>query len=199
VNIKGTNTHFSQATNTQIYFWQGTSTLYYKPLQQGTSTLTDHRFVQASNTVATGQIIMSGNNVASLFVNLDTSINEGTYHFYLYNEIDGGMMLPYATTIINYNDTISAPVGIFNIKSIPVGVSKLDLYPNPSDGTVNLKAPMTDEYILSVSVYDYLGRMVLRKFSPGQTSETLEGLKPGMYEVIVNTTKSRYNEKLIIK
>lgn len=81
-------------------------------------------------------------------------------------------------------------------------MSKLELYPNPSTGMVNLSWIQEIESSVLIEVYDYLGRIVLQESirpSIGKTEERINvsGLAPGVYQVSLRDEKT--NRKLVTR
>lgn len=77
------------------------------------------------------------------------------------------------------------------------GSASLDLYPNPSSVSWNIR---TASPILSVSVSDVSGRIVYDQSSDGRTEFNLplEGFEKGAYLVRVSTTKGTLSRKALV-
>lgn len=73
------------------------------------------------------------------------------------------------------------------------------VYPNPSNGTVNISLPESDR-TSTIQLIDEYGRVVLLKSSYGQASVTLDTrhLPAGAHTVLVTCNGATYREKLLI-
>jgi len=92
--------------------------------------------------------------------------------------------------------------------AIPTSISERDIaekeikvYPNPSNGQINLKFNLVNPSIVELSITDINGRLV---HQVGFSEETnfyqvnISSLRPGLYMVNINTGKDIYKEKLVI-
>lgn len=74
----------------------------------------------------------------------------------------------------------------------------VQVYPNPSSGTVFIKLPSAWKKATAVTVYDLTGSKVLNMMSE-QNVIRLEGLKQGSYFIEIETGGANYIQKLLIK
>jgi hypothetical protein len=92
----------------------------------------------------------------------------------------------------------------YTYEKVPTGIdeqaSQLEIYPNPTTGAVYIKFPTSVK--AQVSLQDGMGRKLLTKSilsNGGQTEISLQGIKPGMYILIIETEGSLWMKKLIVK
>ncbi len=73
------------------------------------------------------------------------------------------------------------------------------IYPNPSEGKLNIKNPSTDKF--SYQIYTINGKLVESRYNiTGSTTEVdLSNLEKGMYFVNVRTTEKTETHKLILR
>lgn len=90
--------------------------------------------------------------------------------------------------ILNFGKTWDSTLSTINTGN----KSMLQIYPNPAAKMFTIK---TDEKIISVELFDTLGRKV-QSFK-NEKSNNIEGLSSGVYFVKVQTDKNQYIEKLI--
>lgn len=86
----------------------------------------------------------------------------------------------------------------------PIYKNDFTIYPNPSDGQVNVLFESNDALVNPyISIYDIKGLIVFEKQCFNQSnkfSETLQlqDLAAGLYFIIINTDKNKRTQKLII-
>jgi len=78
-----------------------------------------------------------------------------------------------------------------------VNAEHMQLYPNPATGSIHVILPYTNGII---EVRDLYGRRVLlQNITALQTNISLEGLAPGMYNVIWHNDEKKLVSKFVIK
>ncbi len=91
--------------------------------------------------------------------------------------------------ILNFSETLNDAL----LAAGDVGVkSTLKVYPNPVSSVFSVQ---TDEKIMSVELYDTLGRKI--KSLPTEKTNTLEGLAKGVYFLKIKTHSREHIEKII--
>ncbi|QHT65680.1 T9SS type A sorting domain-containing protein [Rhodocytophaga rosea] len=92
----------------------------------------------------------------------------------------------------------------YTYEKVPTGIdeqaSQLEIYPNPTTGFVYIIIPASVK--AQVSLQDGMGRKLLTKSilsNGGQTEIPLQGIKPGMYVLIIETQGSLCMKKLLVK
>ena len=90
--------------------------------------------------------------------------------------------------ILNFGKAFNTTLATVNT----VNKSVLQIYPNPVVKTFTIK---TDEKIISVELYDTLGRKV--QSLKNAKSNNIERLSSGVYFLKVQTDKNQYIEKII--
>jgi hypothetical protein len=88
----------------------------------------------------------------------------------------------------------------FPFSEIPVGL--LSVYPNPTNGIINLLVSVTEQQSLNVQVYDMLGKPVMTSSSevnPGLTynSYGIGSLPQGNYVMRIQLGSQTYTKKLV--
>jgi hypothetical protein len=79
--------------------------------------------------------------------------------------------------------------------------SNVRIYPNPTEGTVNLVAGLAKETSGTIEVIDMLGHKLHTENFSGKsvkTSINMNNMKSGLYMVIINTPGSRYQERVFL-
>lgn len=79
--------------------------------------------------------------------------------------------------------------------------SNVRIYPNPTEGTVNLFAGLAKETTGTIEVIDMLGHKLHTEDFSGKsikTSINMNNMKSGLYMVIINTPGSRYQERVFL-
>lgn len=92
--------------------------------------------------------------------------------------------------------------------AIPTSISEQDIaekeikvYPNPSNGQINLKFNLENPSNVELSITDINGRLVHHIDFSEETNYyqvNISSLRPGLYMVNINTGKFNYKEKLVI-
>ncbi|MDA9057536.1 T9SS type A sorting domain-containing protein [Flavobacteriaceae bacterium] len=90
---------------------------------------------------------------------------------------------------------------IYFYTGVPLSVDKnnilnVNLYPNPAKGVVNFSS--ASNAALDVSVYDMLGKQVLRAEAV-QSQLNISSLNPGMYFVKMTQGSNSSTKKLVVK
>jgi hypothetical protein len=83
------------------------------------------------------------------------------------------------------------------LSTAEVLADQIGLYPNPTDGLLNIVAPGVD--LKQVVLYDLLGREVIRQQIDGGTSITIDlgSLETSIYLVQVETDQGQVTKRLI--
>ena len=92
------------------------------------------------------------------------------------------------------------------VSCLTAGTSALNsnnirIYPNPTEGTVNLDAGLAKETSGTIEVVDMLGHKLYSENFNGKsinTSINMNNMKSGLYMVIISTPGSRYQERIFI-
>lgn len=93
--------------------------------------------------------------------------------------------------IINLNDPTNT-LELVNFKT-----KKLNIFPNPIENNIiNFESNVP---IISITVYDLLGKQLINKSIENSNSFKLDSLKAGMYLVSFQTKKETILEKIIVK
>lgn len=106
--------------------------------------------------------------------------------------LSGGLM--YEDTVLNYwtfEVKDSTHVGI----STPSFDNEFNVYPNPSNGTVNVKT--ADENGM-ISIYDLSGKMIYRKEAVANETIKIEGIESGLYMLRFEGEKTVNTARLLI-
>jgi hypothetical protein len=75
------------------------------------------------------------------------------------------------------------------------------IYPNPATGHFTLRLPDGEDFVRNVEIFDLHGRVLRQWTAPSVFGGTysVEGLAAGVYVVKVDTGKSRFSQKLIVR
>ena len=129
-----------------------------------------------------------------------------------YYELDSTYLIfAYSNTSENINTTsckINMPVsnitneinelnelsGITRINNYKNGYGEITVFPNPSNGIINIKS---NGKLGSISIYDYNGRIIWQLDKSDNEIIMLE-LKAGIYLLVINRNGIRYSQKLQI-
>ncbi len=100
-------------------------------------------------------------------------------------------------------DAFDLPPGVVTSVRNRVSDLTVKLYPNPTDGQVNLMLGGTNRTKVTIDVYNLLGQKVWSDEGVDQFNQAiplnLSNLKQGVYQVIVTQEgKNKFNDKLII-
>jgi hypothetical protein len=149
-------------------------------------------------------------------VKYDSLINDTTLVGYIFGGIKSPAMNIFTSNPSGANGS-SAANNIFAVKVIKrsstravltssANVFQLQLYPNPSSGSVDLLFNLKERSTVSVRIMNAAGQIVLQEpgiqHEAGQHTMRLTSaskLVPGAYQVLVEAGKSRVIQKLIIK
>lgn len=78
----------------------------------------------------------------------------------------------------------------------PADANGMVVWPNPTDGKLHISTGCDDR--VEVTLYDVMGRVVMRKEMPGQGGEIdLRSLPAGTYNVHVDSPSAAYNRRII--
>jgi len=103
------------------------------------------------------------------------------------------------------NDTTTQQINISGVGIAPnAAVAKLSIYPNPSQGELNISFEQTSTDVLALTIQDMRGRVVFQKQIQTEGlahSETLQlqHLAKGVYNLTLSGSKGRSIEKLIVQ
>lgn len=104
-----------------------------------------------------------------------------------------------------YIDDINIIDNVAGIVNIEAAVN-LNLYPNPSDGKVNLDFILSEQHNIAVSVTDMLGRVVetipAKSYQSGETTLTIgadKAYQAGIYLVNITIDGQRISKKIVIQ
>jgi hypothetical protein len=67
--------------------------------------------------------------------------------------------------------------------------------PNPSNGSITIHS---SEKIISMNLYDLNGRLVMKVNAPDNTNQ-IDGIAPGIYQVVTETSAGLYMQKIAVK
>lgn len=88
--------------------------------------------------------------------------------------------------------------GIINDENDQASNSELIVYPNPSKSTFNFNLKTSGEELVTIQIYDLLGRLVIeyKSLSPGNIMIVGEDLKTGIYIAVVTQGEFRKSVKI---
>jgi len=130
----------------------------------------------------------------------------------VYYELDSSYLIfAYSNTSENINTTsckINMPVsaitneieelnelsGVTLIKNYKNGGGEITVFPNPSNGIVNVKSR---DKLVDITIYDFNGRLIWQQ-EKLDNETILPELKSGIYFLVVNRNGIRYSQKLQI-
>ena len=75
--------------------------------------------------------------------------------------------------------------------------STISMFPNPSNGNLNINSSSTD--LISVSVFNMIGEEVLQISGNNKIQQDISDLKAGIYLVQVSNGDNKFTEKLIVR
>ena len=84
-----------------------------------------------------------------------------------------------------------------NIVSLEESVTGLSIYPNPSNGIINIELDKNNNY--SVQITDIVGKVVIDDKISSNTSFDLKHLDAGVYFVNVSNNEISKTEKIVIE
>lgn len=105
-----------------------------------------------------------------------------------------------------YDNMISdhRPVGIKLITNLSTSIenqtqyTKIQLFPNPTDGNFQLKAANQVESF-TVEVFDFSGKLIFTKKVVGSTAQIKLDIPSGLYLVFILAERQRFSQKVVIK
>ncbi len=117
-----------------------------------------------------------------------TELLDGTFPISLTAEDDNGNSIT-----CTFNLTVDSTLGLEN----DINISKLNLYPNPTNGLLTLDSPKT--ILTKVELYDLRGRLIKRKTFSNTQSYTLNisQVESAIYLVYVYSNNSKLIKKVI--
>lgn len=112
------------------------------------------------------------------------------------NVTDGGNNL--------YIDHINLGSNITGIEESETNISQFEIYPNPSNGSINLQYFLRQPDDISVKIIDMLGKIVYENSYKNKMNGVNKDFinaefKNGVYNVMIQTKSGMINKKLIIK
>lgn len=121
------------------------------------------------------------------FEDFADSITPYMYHCHVLMHEDDGMMGQYVINPLN--------TGVKEINDVN---NLISIYPNPTNGIVNIETPLID--VKSISVYNALGELVYSDSKSGanQTQLNTTTWSKGIYNVVVTGRNRVQNKKLIV-
>lgn len=168
VTISGTNTFFTQATNTAIFF-----------------------FFSGSSSTATTPNFFTINNDNQITANLTVPQNtyQGWYDYSVYTDIIGTLYQPESFQV--YGE-------INNLNNEEKGSFKADLYPNPSNGKLTIKLEGSNQQIFNAYIIDTSGKQVkTATLKNGTNHFNLDKLEKGIYFVKIKESNSVRTFKIV--
>ena len=104
-----------------------------------------------------------------------------------------------------YLDNINISKSATGIENIETAIS-LNLYPNPSSGSINIAFTLSEKHTVSLQVIDVLGRVVesipAQSYNEGESTLTIANhtnYQPGIYFVNINMDGQGISKKIIIQ
>lgn len=76
-------------------------------------------------------------------------------------------------------------------------LNNIKLYPNPSNGIVNIKSNQNDRY--SVEIYDLVGNLILNTTKQGDSIIDLSSFVNGIYVVKISTNENSVSKRIVIQ
>lgn len=208
-----------QASGAASYWWSNgsnTSAIVVSPLYNSAY------MVVGSNGACSSSITVNVNVNPKPFVyitNADSIICSGDSTFlyasgaasYTWNTGATGAYLPITPTASSvYSVVGTATNGCSNsavlyvnvsmctgVDESAVGLAEINIYPNPSQGLVNISGPA--EQSIQVSLYDLSGRKLLQQTLTGAGALDLSGYAHGTYLLSLETKEQRFYKKLILE
>jgi hypothetical protein len=100
-----------------------------------------------------------------------------------------------------YTNGNAAAIRLITADNVSVGelntLEGVSVYPNPSNGVVNVRFANADLY--TIDVFNVLGERVHTEATASNTTIDLNGLDAGVYMVVVSTETARFTERLIVE
>lgn len=94
---------------------------------------------------------------------------------------------------------VTAKSGLSETTTNYNNMNEVDMYPNPVIDQLNLKLPSADSYN-ELSIYDFSGKMILRqKIAAKEVRVNLNGLKSGLYMLMLNGSQQNKTLKIVKK
>lgn len=159
--------------------------------------------VGSGNTWATyplGNITYSTTGVQTFTVAINQLVPDGQIlilHIYLWSTQNEGS-IPYLPT--HKNVTFCGTTSTALAVDTPAPDMQILLYPNPSNGTVNLRIAEFDNQSTTIIIYDMLGKKVLETPIKGNnTTLQLQSFQNGLYDVLVAGVDGiRFRKRMIL-
>ena len=155
------------------------------------------------------EIITSENQLISNSINYFTFCQEidSCYTLIIYDNYDDGICCEFGNGYIIANDQIisgnfNSQINIDLCSTISIKEnekkSRITLFPNPTSNWLNIKS---DENIVSIRIYDLLGRIVFNKNCNSKLDKlNLQSINNGKYFIqIITQNNFNFFEKIIIK
>ncbi len=188
-------TYTLSATSSCGTFSQSTE-VEFLPLPQASFTFTTYFLTAVFTNTSTG-----GTSFLWNFGDGNTSTEENPTHLYGSTGIfDVTLTVFNECGSVTFSDKVStATVGIEDINA-----NSFNIYPNPSNGLFNINLDVNGISDLLIDVVDLSGRVVYSQFIANAVEASIltiniEGVKPGVYNVRLNSPDFNVVRKLIIK
>ncbi len=104
-----------------------------------------------------------------------------------------------------YIDDINIVASVTGIENIETLVN-LNLYPNPSEGKINVDFSLSEQHNIAVNITDMLGRVVevvnTKLYHVGETSLTIganNAYQAGIYLVNIDIDGQRISKKVLVR
>lgn len=153
-----------------------------------------------------GEFIATGGEKYITLGNFDHDSVIDSYRLYPYNNPNAGADYVYyiidsvwlslkSEVPIEPEDTVIVPPPPVDTTEGDTLVNFLQIFPNPSNGMFQL---VCNEAIQSVSVYDEIGRLILRQSDVNTTLIDLSFQRAGTYIAEIHTVSTIYRRKLVL-
>lgn len=97
------------------------------------------------------------------------------------------------------------PTGIVGIKEVIINNNRMLVYPNPTNGNINIEISLNQSSLVKIDVMDLFGRIVQNivpqdRFNDRElkVNSTLSGIKPGVYFINVKIDDANRTTKIIV-
>ena len=154
VTISGTNTFFTQATNTAIFFFFGSS---------------------SSTATAPNSFTVDNDNQITANLTVPAGTFQGWYDYSVYTDVIG---LLYQTTSFQVFGEVN------NLNNEVKGDFEAALFPNPNNGLLSIRLTNSNTPVLKASVFSSAGKQVhSSSLKTGDNQMDLDHLEKGVYFV----------------
>lgn len=112
----------------------------------------------------------------------------------------GYIAIRYTTEVnwldVRFDDIYISENGSSSTSNIPNNNGRISIYPNPASDVITIKSSR-NESIHTITLQDLTGREV--RVSNSNNSMVLEGVQPGVYMVLVETSTQNYNQRIVVE